>query len=594
MRILGISDHLTSGAALIEDGRVLAAVNEERLARKKMVMGFPRLSIASVLAISGTEPGQVDRVAVASHWGHFMNDLVSFDQGVLGVDEGFLKGLFFDVGERLAPLRSRLPFLERLYYDLRKPAYAQRKQSIERVLREELGITAPVEYVWHHHAHAASAYYASGYDDALVVTLDGSGDGHSSHVYDVQGGSWSYLHSVPSFDGLGNYYGYVTHLCGFKMGKHEGKITGLAAYGEDAYRDILERFIRYENGTMVNVGNAFRRQAIARLERALPSNWKKEDLAATIQLVAEDISTRYVAHWAKKTGRRKVALAGGVVANVKINQRIHELPEVDEVLVYPAMSDEGLGAGAALLVDAQLRSPAERKASRAFDHVYLGPDFSEREMQEALDAKGLAYTRPTAYASEVARLIADGYVVARCAGRMEYGPRALGNRSILYRPDDASANDWLNERLQRTEFMPFAPSTLAEDASRSFEGMAGAVDTSRFMTVTFDCSDEMAKGCPGVTHVDGTARPQTVSREDNAEYHAIISEFKRLTGLSSVVNTSFNIHEEPIVCSPSDAIRAFEIGHLDVLALGPFIVKHPEADARVRASRTEAGAKKPS
>jgi carbamoyltransferase len=581
---------LTSGAAIIEDGRLVAAINEERLARKKMVMGFPRLAIAAVMELAGVKPDEIDCVAVASEWGHFLDDHVSFDEGVLGVKEGFMKELFFDIGERLAFLRSKLPLLERAYYGLRQPVYNKRKQAIRDVMIREFDVRCPVEFVWHHFAHAASAYYGSGFEDALVVTIDGSGDGHSSHVYDVTGGKWSYLHSVPSFDGIGNYYGYVTALCGFKMGKHEGKITGLAAYGKDTYRDTLQKFIRYEEGSMVNVGNAFRRQAIRRIEQALPRDWSKEDLSATIQLLTEEICTQYVAHWAKKTGKRNVALAGGVVANVKINQRIQELPDVDNLFVYPAMSDEGLSAGAALLVESQKRPEGPRHGEKAFQHVYLGPDFSEAQAEDALKAASLEYYKPQNYHREIAEMIADGYVVARCAGRMEYGPRALGNRSILYRPDDASANDWLNDRLQRTEFMPFAPSTLVEDADRLFKGMDGARDTARFMTVTFDCTDEMHAKCPGVTHVDKTARPQTVSESDNYDYYHIIKEFRSLTGLSSVVNTSFNIHEEPIVCTPEDAIRAFQIGHLDVLTVGPFITKHPEADERVSASKAARGA----
>ncbi|HEU4334339.1 MAG TPA: carbamoyltransferase C-terminal domain-containing protein, partial [Candidatus Eisenbacteria bacterium] len=186
---------------------------------------------------------------------------------------------------------------------------------------------------------------------------------------------------------------------------------------------------------------------------------------------------------------------------------------------------------------------------------------------------------------DIADLIVDGYVVARVNGRMEYGPRALGNRSILYRPDEPEVNDWLNKRLRRTEFMPFAPSTLAEEADRSFANLEGARDTARFMTITFNCSDEMKRLCPGVVHVDQTARPQLVSEKDNPSYYKIIRAFKDRTGLTSIVNTSFNIHEEPIVCTPEDSIRAFKIGHLDILAMGPFIAKHPEADQRVRAAK---------
>jgi carbamoyltransferase len=582
LRVLGVSDHIVSGAALLEDGRVVAAINEERIVRNKMVMGFPWKSIEAVMRQAGVGPKDIDHVAVASKWGHFLPEYVDFHAGVLGVDEGAIKNTFFAVGSKLSFLRSKVPFLEPMYYQLRQPVYAFRRRSVRKVLASEYGIPAPVEFVWHHLAHAAGAYYASGFDDALVVTLDGSGDGHSSHVYEVTGGRWKHLHSVPSFDSLGNYYGYVTHLCGFKMGKHEGKITGLAAYGKDSYREILNRFIQYKDGTMVNVADAFRGAAIEKLRTALPENFDKADLSATIQLIAEEICVRYVRHWLEKTGKKKVALAGGVVANVKINQRIHEIPGVESVFVYPAMSDEGLSAGAALMVTNDRRPDLKLHERRCHDVVYLGPEFTEAEMAKALDDAGVPYAKSETPEADVAGLVSKGYVVARFAGRMEYGPRALGNRSILYRPDDRSVNDWLNERLKRTEFMPFAPSTLYEDGPRCYQRLSGGEDTARFMTITYDCTPEMQKSSPGVVHVDGTARPQLVRESDNPTYYAIIKEFKRLTGIPSIVNTSYNIHEEPIVCTPQDAVRAFLDGHLDVLALGPFLAKSREADERVK------------
>jgi carbamoyltransferase len=218
--------------------------------------------------------------------------------------------------------------------------------------------------------------------------------------------------------------------------------------------------------------------------------------------------------------------------------------------------------------------------SRCFDNVYLGPEFSTSEIRTALDAAGVDYSEPSELEHEVAQHLADGLVVARFDGRMEYGPRALGNRSILYRPDDPSVNAWLNERLSRTEFMPFAPVTLVEHADESFENLDGARDAARFMTIAFDGTEQMKRDCPGVVHIDGTARPQLLSLADNPAYYRILREFHRLTGISSIVNTSFNLHEEPIVCTPEDAIRAFQIGHLDMLAIGPFLARHAEAGKR--------------
>jgi carbamoyltransferase len=246
------------------------------------------------------------------------------------------------------------------------------------------------------------------------------------------------------------------------------------------------------------------------------------------------------------------------------------------------MSDEGLSAGAALLLCAQQRPEIRMHGSKCFEHVYLRPSFSEREIADALGAAGVEHSHLEHPEPEIARLINEGYVVARFDGRMEYGLRALGNRSILYRPDDRTANDWLNESLKRTEFMPFALVTLAEDAHRYYRGLKGAEETAHFMTITFDCSEEMKRNCTGVVHIDGTARPQLVSESANPSYYRIAREFKRLTGLSSIVNTSFNIHEEPIVCTPEDAARAFQVGHLDILAIGTFVAKNVEADQRAR------------
>lgn len=470
MKILGICDHMTSGAAIVEGGRVMSAVNEERLARKKYVMGFPRKAIAEAMRVANVRPEEINGVAVASKWGHFLNDYVDFDKGLFGIDEGFIKSVFFSVGSKLSFLRAKVPVLEKIYYDLRKPVFARRHAAIRKVLQEEFGIQCPVEFIGHHFAHACSAFYTSGYRDAMVVTMDASGDGCSSNVYDVKEGKWRKLHQVPSFDSLGSYYAYVTQISGFTAGRHEGKITGLAAYGKPSYRDIFDRFIKYHDGTMTNVGNTWHTAALKKLKAALPADFSREDLAATIQTVAEEITTRYIQYWSQKTGQSNVALAGGVFGNVKINQRVHEVPTVQSVFVHPGMADEGLAVGAALAWMAQHSHEPSQLSTNCLDHVYLGPEFSEQEIAGALDAGGVKYRFVENCEEEIAKLVAEGSVVARVAGRMEYGPRALGNRSILYRPDDPGANDWLNKNLKRTEFMPFAPSTLVEYADDLYVG----------------------------------------------------------------------------------------------------------------------------
>jgi len=585
VRILGITDGQSSGAAIVDDGRILAAINEERIVRIKMARGFPWESIREVLRITGIDPNDIDGVAVAQVNMELREEIEDWPGWFEARDEETdVHSKFFRVASRFGRFVPRIPGLKRGYYALRSPVYRSRRRRIANILREEFGITANLRFFHHHFAHATSAYYTSPFRDALVVTMDGGGDGHSSHAYSVKDGVFRNLVTVDSYDSLGNFYAYITAICGFKAKRHEGKITGLAAQGQPVYRDIIEALIGYENGRPVNRGQILFNSALDAIRNALPAKWNREDLAATIQVVAEDIARAYVSHWVAKTGHRNVALAGGIFANVRINEEILGIPDVDNIFVHPGMTDEGLAVGAALAYDGSVR----RRANETYEpvglpDVYLGNEYSNKEMAEAVRIAGLETQHlPGQIESAVAEQLAAGKVVARFNGRMEYGPRALGNRSILYQPGDPSVNDWLNELLQRTEFMPFAPSCLYETANQLFESPQGGIDTARFMTVTFHCTKWMAERCNGVVHVDNTARPQLVRKDDNPSYYAIIEEYRKRTGVPAIINTSFNMHEEPIVRSPEDAIRAFLDSALDYLAIGDFMVKGPVGSTATR------------
>lgn len=591
MLTLGLGDHIDCGSALVEDGTVVAAVNDERLVREKMVFGVPRRSIEEVLEIAGVTAEQIDAVAVGTQRQHLVPEYTDFRDGWFGVERSWFKDLLFDVGSHAARFRDTIPWLEDVYYLVRKPAYAHRRRSLRRILREEFRIEAPVRFVDHHTCHATAAYYSSGFGpEATVLTIDGGGDGVSAKAFDVTDGRIRQLVEVPSFDSLGAFYSYITEISGFKAGRHEGKITGLAARGEPKYVDLLDSLITFRDGKFVNDGDIFFHSAVEEIRGLLPDDFQREDLAASVQRHTENMVLDFARHWVRETGHPDVALAGGLFANVRVNQEIHELPEVRRCFVHPGMSDCGLGLGAALEVHYD-RTPRPRRDTRCLDDVYLGPSYPEERMRSALDGAGAEYERPADLASEVARLLSDGAVVARFAGRMEYGPRALGNRTIMYQPTDPSVNEWLNEALDRTEFMPFAPATLAEEADRCYRNLEGAERTARFMTITFECTEWMQEHCPGVVHVDGTARPQLVREEDNPSFHRIIEEYHRLTGLPSIINTSFNLHEEPIVCTPEDAVRAFRLGHLDYLAMGPFLATNPapirEADRRAGGAKRD-------
>ncbi len=585
MRILGITDGQTCGAALVEDGRIVAAINEERIARIKMARGFPRASIAEVMAIAGVAPADIDAVAVAQVNMEFRNEIADWPGWFEARDEETdVHSRFFRLASRFGSLAPRIPGLKKGYYALRTPIYRRRRQEIGEILQREFGVRAPVRFYHHHYAHAASAYFTSPFQEALVVTMDGGGDGHCAHVYDARNGELHRLATIDSYDSLGNYYAYVTALCGFKAKRHEGKITGLAARGRPVYAELLGEMIACEDGRLHNRGRVLFTSALAALRARLPADWTREDLAASIQYHSEQVARRCISHWLERSGHRHLAVAGGLFANVRINEEVMMLPGVEQIFVHPGMSDEGLAVGAALAHEGvRRRRSGEPLLPQGLPHVYLGNGYTEAEIHQAVEEAGLPWERhPGEIEDRVAALLAEGAVVARFNGRMEYGPRALGNRSILYQTTDPSVNDWLNELLKRTEFMPFAPSCLYEAADELFVNPGRGRDTARFMTVTFHCTPRMQEQCPGVVHVDGTARPQLVREEDNPSYYRIIQAYHRRTGIPAIINTSFNVHEEPIVRSPEDAIRAFLDSDLDYLAIGDVLIKGPTGSEATR------------
>lgn len=565
MRILGITDSHDAGAAIIEDGIIIAAVNEERLNRIKLCWGFPRDAITEVCKIAGIRPEEVDVIAIATKYGQFSpcaqpqqetSQLFDTERNFIASTSAVAGPVYRTstwkvIQKKILALRGR-----------------ERQQQIKKLLRETYGFTCPIEFVDHHLSHAASAYYTAGKNDALVITADAAGDALCGSVSIGKNGKMKRIMELGSYNSIAKYYAYVTEICGFMPNRHEGKITGLAAFGQPIYASQFEEMIRYQNGKIINFLNAKHRTAIERIREKL-QGWTREDLSASIQVHLEKQMAAFVRYWVQKTGIKDVVCAGGLFANVKLNQRILQLDEVESVFVHPHMGDGGIGVGAACAVYAEKVGYSDVPS---LEHAYLGPYFSDEEIEEEIEKTDLNYKKITN--KEVARLLAEGKVLGIFKGRMEYGPRALGNRSIFYQPTEKSVNDWLNKRLNRTEFMPFAPITLYEHATEAYKGIEGGEHAATFMTITFDCTEKMKKECPAVVHVDNTARPQLVSKEINKDAYDIISEYKKRTGLHSVVNTSFNMHEEPIVCTPNDAIRSFQQGKLDGLVVGNFYIEN--------------------
>ena len=604
MRVLGISPlDKDSTVAIVEDGEVLYAAGEERFSRTKQQEGFPQLALENALAWTGLKLSDMDLVCYPFlSWENEQrlylqnleqekNFLRAFQPGDLSsqvrsaldkvpyrelpihglehpnamMDKGFLHSSFYSMAgaQKIASNNAALKG-SRQWAESATVSFRHWQQDLENGLRRN-GWQGPVKRMEHHLSHAANSYLCSGFDRALCVTLDGYGSGLAGSVSEAANGKIRRLHGLPYPNSLGTLYEHVTSSLGFRPSRHEGKIVGLASYGDPAILgDVLLSRIEQRPGDfrIYEANNVY-------FSRYLASKFPKIDVAAAYQYVLEKVAANYIRHWVEKTGIDTVVLSGGVTANVKLNQRIFEIDGVNNIFIYPNMGDGGCGTGAALYHS----WPGDVKPSIA--NTYFGPDYSEARMENALKAEGLDYRRPEHLAAEVARLIHEGNVVARFDGRMEYGPRALGNRSILYHAREPEVNQWLNKRLGRTEFMPFAPVTLFEARERCYHNIRGADHAAEFMTITFNCTEFMQESCPAAVHVDGTARPQLIRREVNPGYYDILSEYEKISGIPSLINTSFNMHEEPIVNSPEDAVRAFVQGALDYLILGPFLISQP-------------------
>ncbi|MBU1204257.1 MAG: carbamoyltransferase, partial [Nanoarchaeota archaeon] len=527
MNIVGITA-LThdSGAALVSDSRIEYAINEERFNRVKLTGGWPELSYKYIL--DKLKNKEIDYVAVSD----------------LGEKE-FLrrsKGLMLDKSLFCSnPYYSAKTWMMMLRWKIR--TYLLFKEQQEKLKRK---IGKKFIKVEHHLTHAASAYLGSGMKKCLIVTADNHGDYLTTGVYLGDNGNIKKIHDVRWPHSTGFFYGAVTKALGFKPWRHEGKITGLAAYGFVNLRlyEKMKKFIWFEDGEIKTKCLLSMSERVKRLKK----NYKREDIAAVCQKIFEEVICGYISYWKDKLGMDKVALAGGSFANVKLNQRIHELG-FKEIFIFPHMGDGGTGAGAALYVG----MIKEGIKPYYLEDSYLGPDFSEDEIKKELEKEKVKHKKCSDIEGDVAELLAKGKVVARFDRRMEFGPRALGARSILYQATDPSVNDWLNKQLFRSDFMPFAPVTIERFASKYYKNFEGGRHAAKFMTLCFDCTDKMKEESPAVVHVDGTARPQTINKQINKSYFRIVDEYRKITGIPTIVNTSFNMHEEPIVCTPYDA-----------------------------------------
>jgi carbamoyltransferase len=583
--ILGISAfYHDSAACLLRDDEIVAAASEERFTRKKGDAAFPARAVAYCLQQAGITADGLQYV------GFYDKPLLKFDR----ILETYLG---------VAP-RGFKSFL------MSGPLWIKDKLYIDKHVREALGYGGPVLYAEHHESHAASAFFPSPFEEAAILTLDGVGEWATTGIGRGCGSDLEILKELHWPDSLGLLYSAFTYYTGFKVNSGEYKVMGLAPYGEPKYVDLILRELmdlREDGSFALNQKYFDYLSGLTMTSRAFDDLFggpprepeskltqKQMDLARSLQDVTEEVMLRMARTAHRETGLENLCLAGGVALNCVGNGRLLREGPFKRLWIQPASGDAGGALGVAMMIRHRHcgRGRMVTLGKDSMKGAYLGPEFPPEEIERFLEAQGATYTRPAPgeLRARVAGLLAEEKIVGWFNGRMEFGPRALGARSILGDPRSPRMQAQMNLKIKfREGFRPFAPSVLRERVSDYFELdcdspymlLVAPVHRDRQIPMTdaqrtlwgIDQLNVLRSDIPAVTHIDYSARVQTVSRETNPDYYELIEEFERLTGCPVLVNTSFNVRGEPIVCTPEDAYRCFMRTDIDCLVLGPYLLE---------------------
>jgi carbamoyltransferase len=572
--ILGINAyHGDASAAIVHDGQLVAAAEEERFNRKKHCAGFPTLAIRYCLDAAGITAAELDHVGISRDPSAHLHKKILFSMTRLS-------GLSGLIAARLANAARVRNLREELARALDLPADSFRAQF---------------HNVEHHKAHMASCFLVSGFDKAAILSIDGFGDFISTMWGQGEGNRIEILGEIEYPHSVGIVYTATSQFLGFPKYGDEGKVMGLAPYGKprfiEQFRDIvqseregrfklnLDYFLHHSEGVEMSwdegspaIGRIFSDKFIETFGPArhngVPLTSHYEDIAASLQARLEEVGFHILQHLHQKTGSKRLALAGGVAFNSVMNGKILLHTPFEEVYVQPAAGDAGTALGVCYWIENVL---LERPRRFIMGHAYTGPEYKNGQIERVVSSSGLKHSLldDAELTRAAAQAIADGKIVGWFQGRMEFGPRALGNRSIVVDPRRPEMKDVLNARIKKREpFRPFAPSILEERISEYFEQTHPAPT----MLMVYQIKPEKRAAIPAVTHVDGSGRLQTVSREANPLYYDLIREFERITGVPVVLNTSFN-EDEPIVCTPDQAMDCFQRTRMDVLFLGNYMVE---------------------
>ena len=562
---LGISCYYhDSAAALLKDGHVIAAVEEERFSRNKFDDGFPKMAIEWCLNEGGIKPNQIDSVAF-------------YDKPVLKFER------LLDNYIAVAP-RGLYSFLNTIPKWLHKRLWI--KNDIKKTLK---GFNGEIIFPEHHMSHAAHTFYTSPFAESAILTIDGVGEWSTTTFGYAIDNTINLTNDIRWPHSLGLFYSAFTYFLGFKINEGEYKLMGLSSYGTPKYYDlILDNLIDVKDDGSIHLDMkyfAFTHDKVMTNDRFAElfgiSPKKKDekmlqvhfDIGASAQKVLEDVILKMVNHVYEKTQMKNLCLGGGVALNGVVNYRILKEGPFDNIHIPPSPGDGGSAVGCAQylyhIYHNNKRIIEHDSAKRIYENVYAGPSFSDEEIVQFLDSKNISYEKfdRESLLKKVSHLIADGNIVGWYQGRMEWGPRALGNRSILADPRHGDMKDILNEKIKHREsFRPFAPSVLEEYAFEYFD-----IDTSSpYMLMVVPV--KKPKNIPAVTHVDGTGRLQTVSKDSNPLYYDLINEFYKITGIPVIINTSMNVMGEPIVNSPDEAYQMIVKTDMDYLVMNNFLI----------------------
>lgn len=575
MNVLGLNTMENASAALVMDGRIISAAEEERFTRVKHQEGVPVHAIEYCLEEGGLRPRDIDIVALNWQPWRLSRRILHVINLAFSSPRHFMAKVKRGASQVAGSEWQRMLFLPR---------------NLPHLLGEDPGACRyRFKFLDHHDCHAASAFYPSPYPEAAVLTVDGAGESSCISFYRSSGLQLQRLHTVQLPHSLGHLYSAVTSFLGFKACSGEGKVMGLAPYGEDNYSGQFNRMVSLREGGNITIDfkwldyHLARRQIFTPLTRQAfglprikeaPLEKRHMDIAASLQAALERAALHLTGYLSRQTGSDTLCLAGGVALNASMNRRIMESTPFRHVFIQPAAGDAGTALGAALAA----APPTRLEDRHEMRHAFLGPKFSDKIIEQVIEQKGLQARHFPDIARAVAQLLAQGKIVGWFQGRMEFGPRALGNRSILADPRKAEMKDIINARVKHREpFRPFAPAVLVERASEYFECM----DDYPFMTKVANVRPAAREIIPAIVHVDGTARLQTISREANPIFYRLIENFCRLTNVPVILNTSFNVRGEPIVCTPGNAIDCYLNTEMDALAIGNFLLVKTNDDFKL-------------